>query len=886
MDDATKKTQIQEDNFLSVLVASDELSELGPKIRSVLEAGKEKDTLSNLKIFIKAREEEIEKICRNNAYNLLRSINEIKDIKENVAELKASILQVNKEMQSIGNDFVAKAKELEEYRVISKNLDDTIEMVHRCQYALKLFTKVKDAIKMKNFYQVIKTLEQADRVHLPLIAHTELGRYLSQKIVQMKEAIKWKVTKNLNEWLTNIRDRSIEIGAFVITQTRHELEREEKFSEYRRQMASNNNDNEPLCDTDGKKFKINEKLSESFWSMKSDSVSVSVFDKNFEEMFARHRKILLPQKFYELTFKLKATNSSNSSTITHNTDSDNNVKKEGEVSQKATNDSEDVTQVNVFDKLKISFTPLYQCFCIYDSLGLGAEFRKYYKDNRKLQLRQVLQPLVLTTSHTTSSSLSETVGLLTSRDSFRNYFHDICGYFVVEEHVLRTTEELILRTDIAKYWEKTMGRIKIQLLSEISNCDSPPLLSDLKDFLLLFCETMKQFGYDASSLSEFSQQVIRDRFFEVIVNLLANFALDLLKADQLVPLKIDKEEDYESLIVKNQLMNLALNTENSISPATNHQSQFPFSLSVPLLCHQIKKTINDVHFFCRNIPGNDTSNAIVKTTEQIISNTIQLMWDVILQRDDVSLSSISQMLVNLTHFNECVPMFGKYLFTQCRIAVENVTVGLNVSKKYKETCDKLQERLLHIAQQKILALLNQHKWDWTSTTRLTTHHDYIVEVENLISEHILKLNLPHSMLANLESQVYRTVANQFMGYLLSPTVKRISLEVLEGMKLDVEHFVSAAKIFAKAKNQISDIFLELQQLLNLLTCTDPKSAFLEPSTRNKDYFKLTSAERLISALSKCCGDKSLAFISKSPTNLRTKSIKSLIKHLQEKGLTL
>jgi hypothetical protein len=110
---------------------------------------------------------------------LLRSINEIKDIKENVAELKASILQVNKEMQSIGNDFVAKAKELEEYRVISKNLDDTIEMVHRCQYALKLFTKVKDAIKMKNFYQVIKTLEQADRVHLPLIAHTELGRYLS-----------------------------------------------------------------------------------------------------------------------------------------------------------------------------------------------------------------------------------------------------------------------------------------------------------------------------------------------------------------------------------------------------------------------------------------------------------------------------------------------------------------------------------------------------------------------------------------------------------------------------------------------------------------------------------------------------------------------------------
>jgi hypothetical protein len=68
MDDATKKTQIQEDNFLSVLVASDELSELGPKIRSVLEAGKEKDTLSNLKIFIKAREEEIEKICRNNAY--------------------------------------------------------------------------------------------------------------------------------------------------------------------------------------------------------------------------------------------------------------------------------------------------------------------------------------------------------------------------------------------------------------------------------------------------------------------------------------------------------------------------------------------------------------------------------------------------------------------------------------------------------------------------------------------------------------------------------------------------------------------------------------------------------------------------------------------------
>jgi hypothetical protein len=49
-----------------------------------------------------------------------------------------------------------------------------------------------------------------------------------------------------------------------------------------------------------------------------------------------------------------------------------------------------------------------------------------------------------------------------------------------------------------------------------------------------------------------------------------------------------------------------------IRSSNNLTTQFAFSASVPILCCQLKRTLQDIRFFCRNIHDKDTNNAVIK----------------------------------------------------------------------------------------------------------------------------------------------------------------------------------------------------------------------------------------------------------------------------------
>uniref|UniRef100_A0A4W3J8W2 Exocyst complex component 6B-like n=1 Tax=Callorhinchus milii TaxID=7868 RepID=A0A4W3J8W2_CALMI len=129
----------------------------------------------------------------------------------------------------------------------------------------------------------------------------------------------------------------------------------------------------------------------------------------------------------------------------------------------------------------VDFSPVYRCLHIYTVLGAQDTFESYYRKQRRKQARLVLQP---------PSNMHETL------DGYRKYFHQIVGFFVVEDHILHTTQGLVNRAYLDELWELAVSKTMSALRTHSSYCADPNLVLDLKNLLVLFADTLQVTGSD------------------------------------------------------------------------------------------------------------------------------------------------------------------------------------------------------------------------------------------------------------------------------------------------------------------------------------------------------------------------------------------------------
>ncbi|KAF0286646.1 Exocyst complex component 6B [Amphibalanus amphitrite] len=79
----------------------------------------------------------------------------------------------------------------------------------------------------------------------------------------------------------------------------------------------------------------------------------------------------------------------------------------------------------------VNFSPVYRCQHIFTALGAKDTFRAYYVKQRQKQAGLALQP---------------PAGMHDTLTALHDYLHGVAGFFVVEDHILNTTTDLVTRT--------------------------------------------------------------------------------------------------------------------------------------------------------------------------------------------------------------------------------------------------------------------------------------------------------------------------------------------------------------------------------------------------------------------------------------------------------
>ena len=581
--------------LLTELVSSEGL--LIPTLRAVYESNKHETFKEELDTFINNTDNEIEQICSFHHMGFMESIDELLKVKGKAQNVRSRIDEFDTSIDKAGNEMTRRAEQLRENRIQLRNIYTGIENLYQCLPVLQLYRKSVKHLNEKRYYAALKALDQVESSHMAAVRKYSFAQLMHEKIPLVRSHIKTVVLKEMQDWLTDIVGEAKVMGKVALDQTRQ------------------------------------------LQAQTSDEV-FSVDTLNWKESDVVLRRRSMGRK------SITGEGDRGSSKSKEIEDGDGNAEAKGKPRRKkAGSVKERLSMVdNVVDRVsRTDFSPIYRCLHIYEVLGHREEFEQYYKSSRKHQLSVVLQPLSQVTS-----LLGENLS------TYQTYFHEIVGFFIVEDTVHSTTRRFLSRSVVEDLWEVAVSKISSVLKMQAGYCKDANVLLQVKEFLVLFCHTLTEYGFGVSRLYDLLLD-LRERYNTVLMQEWAVYFTNHFVQDNYQPIVVQNEDEYMAIQAMYPFREIDENGVETVEgDAESKDISYPytlkFSVSVPYVYKDIKEFIAACKVYAENINMSHTEvdDAVRKSANILMSKTLNEVMNKVITSKSLTLSQLVQISVNVT----------------------------------------------------------------------------------------------------------------------------------------------------------------------------------------------------------------------------------------------
>nr|XP_036883084.1 exocyst complex component 6B isoform X3 [Manis javanica] len=431
----------------------------------------------------------------------------------------------------------------------------------------------------------------------------------------------------------------------------------------------------------------------------------------------------------------------------------------------------------------VDFSPVYRCLHIYSVLGARETFENYYRKQRRKQARLVLQP---------PSNMHETL------DGYRKYFNQIVGFFVVEDHILHTTQGLVNRAYIDELWEMALSKTIAALRTHSSYCSDPNLVLDLKNLIVLFADTLQVYGFPVNQLFDMLLE-IRDQYSETLLKKWASIFRNILDSDNYSPIPVTSEEMYKKVVGQFPFQDIELEKQS-------FPKKFPFSEFVPKVYNQIKEFIYACLKFSEDLhlSSTEVDDMIRKSTNLLLTRTLSNSLQNVIKRKNIGLTEDAR-----------------------HAAEEEIYTNLN---------------------QKIDQFLQLADYDWMTGDSGNKASDYLVDlIAFLRSTFAVFTHLPGKVAQTACMSACKHLATSLMQLLLEAEVRQLTLGALQQFNLDVrecEQFARSGPVPGFQEDTLQLAFIDLRQLLDLFIQWDWSTYLADYGQPNCKYLRVNPVTAL------------------------------------------
>lgn len=483
----------------------------------------------------------------------------------------------------------------------------------------------------------------------------------------------------------------------------------------------------------------------------------------------------------------------------------------------------------------IDFGPVYRGLHIFTNLGFKDQFDDYYREQRQKQSRLAFTPPVMQTV-----------------SAYQDYISSIIGFFVIENHLMCTTKDLIKSDYLNELWQSAIQSMKHSIGQNARGCRDASLMLDIKKLMMEFTFTIRNYGHNTDILAEILI-AIREQYNEILMDQWEQRFDQIFREDNYHPLEVQDNEEYLQAV-----KSMSYETRSRTFP-----QKLPFSSFVPKICHEIRLFIEESLKFSQdlNSPQVDVENMVRKSTNKLLTDKLGSCLTRLIADSSLKLLQLIQITINTNYLENEIQYFDEHITYQvCKSlsGLEDSAKGDSTAKMklqgismFKDMRAEAESQIYKKLNDQIDEFLSLSNYDWTMAEPTGQASSYITDlIAWLKSTFQAFTNLPQPLAQGACMSACKHIAQSLRDLLLSDDVKSLSLGGLQQLDLDLiqcEVFANSDPVKGFNEGDLQMAFAELRQLLDLFLYED-KSSYSEyisdMGKQQNRYLRVTAATAL------------------------------------------
>lgn len=514
----------------------------------------------------------------------------------------------------------------------------------------------------------------------------------------------------------------------------------------------------------------------------------------------------------------------------------------------------------------IDFSPVYRCLHIYTVSNAKDTFISYYRNQRQQQARLVLQP---------PTNMHENI------IGYKNYIHSVVGFFVIEDHILNTAGTLVNRIYLDDVWNMGISKVVNALRTNSAYCTDAALMLKIKDLIMLFSTTLRNYGYSVNQLYDLLHEM-RDHYNEVLMQRWVMIFREILDEETFSPIQISNQVEYDKIMESFPFQD---DTANNLK----FPRKLPFSQMVPNVYNQVKKYINACLKFSEDLHISQATNndMVIKSTTLLLTRTFSGSLLSLFRKPGLGLLQVVQIIIDIGYLEKAAIFLDEFIctLTGCQ-REENIAVRkqamFHVAKNdaEKQISLKLKEKIDEFLE------LENYNWSLVEPQGYASNFitDLIAFLQSIFSSFT---NVPVHVAQESCKAACEHIAKSLMGFILSDNVKQLTMGALQQINLDTiqcEQFAASDPVPGLEEGILLKYFAELRQLLDLLMAWDWSAYFHDYGQENSKYSHINPNTAII-ILEKLTDNKNLFSVLKKSERDKKKLLDTVLKQLKQLAQT-
>ncbi|CAG9857330.1 unnamed protein product [Phyllotreta striolata] len=515
----------------------------------------------------------------------------------------------------------------------------------------------------------------------------------------------------------------------------------------------------------------------------------------------------------------------------------------------------------------IDFSPIYRGLHIAHVLGRSSTFEAYYRTERTKQVRLVLQP---------PSNMHE------SEESYRIYIYAVLGFFILEDHVLNTGRGLITRTFLDEMWSMALSKVVTALQTNTAYCTDASLILRIKDLIMLFCTTLRNYGYSVKPLWELVRE-LRDHYTEVLMQRWVQVFRKILADEDFRPIEVNNQEELNEVL-------LSFPWEGDLPDDIRYPYVFPFSSMVPKIYREVKEFIYACIKFSEdlNLSQVEVDEMIRKSMNLLLTRTFNGCLTSTLRSPHVNLQEIIQIIIDTGYLEEANIYLDQFISNitgeETRSVTSSLTHGqsalFSVSREdaVRQICEKLK--------QKLDEFFELENYDWLLVEPNGHASVYISDIIAFLHATFQSFtNIPQEAAQMACKSACDHIAKSLLAMLVNEEIKQISMGALNQLNLDLlqcEQFAASEPVEGLQEGILLTYFEHLREILDLFISWDWPTYFHDYAQETNKYKKVTPEVAIVILEKLKEGDKKTMFtVLKKSERDKKKLLETVLKQLRQ-----